>query len=176
MKYLKMSLKAAFLQMQEVRTGARPNLAFFEQLVQFERECLSTNSVQIVKESMDFEEEIKKPDDSEKAKKKNKKKEHAGTGQFISVPDFYHTECPHLLKLEIGEAKRSGNCPLVGQSHERASVSKVVAKKSANKLAGPEEKLSCRNHELKPFVVETISYEVFLKEFQKARASKLGKA
>ena len=79
-KYLKMSLKDAFTHLQDVRNYARPNLAFFDQLVQFENEITGSNSVEMVLETMEIEDPNKS--DSEKARKKKKKKDCKLLQQF----------------------------------------------------------------------------------------------
>ena len=198
MKHLKMSLKEAFGKLQKVRTYARPSLSFFVQLIQYEFDCQGCNSVQMVKEPMSFEMDKRK---TSSEKKKMKKKKQFIQEQYILVPDFYRHNYPHLLKIEIANAKSKGNNPFVStiknissktslnNSHQKMnsvnskqrvrSNSKISKIKKSNKLL-----VSCQNqvtntqcqsqilypnNELKPFVVEDISYEHFLAELEKVR-------
>ena len=172
-KYLKMSLKDAFTHLQEVRNYGRPNLAFFEQLVQFEYDVLEANSVEMVAESMEIE-------DAKKSNSEKKKKKNDGPQQLITVPNFYKKEYPHLFKLEVAEA-RAGNCPMVSTSSTKTSTTSCskttassAAKKSKSSTTGTMEQTYVSN-ELKPFLVEQISYQAFLAELNKARLLKQSK-
>lgn len=241
--------------MQQGRAYARPNLSFFQQLVQFEADCLGTNSTDIVQESMDFE--VLDPKEAESKRKKKTLLVRNTPEQFIYVPDFYRKDYPHLFKLEIEQAKKIPDCPMVssglnqspkripcngvtkqrsmgkifsrmGAKQRRSTVkgkrsskalrslrskanslkgsSRLIARSAglkatskgtlamrrspalrSRKLVGkgasskmsygrlqplePEQTVECMNDELKPFVVESISYGSFLKELAQVRAN-----
>ena len=51
MKYKNMSLKDAYILVKSKRKVVRPNLGFWGQLVDFEKEVFGKNSVQMIEES-----------------------------------------------------------------------------------------------------------------------------
>lgn len=170
-----MSLKEAFIHLQEIRPYARPNLSFFSQLVQYEYEKLGCNTVEMVRESMDFESCTKNESET---KKQKKKKDNQMVKQYLTVPDLYRKEFPNLLKLEISEAKRVPNHPMVSES--KSTTGSVMSTSGINKCPNPRtrtksnqnkssEKSAFLNNELKPFVVENVSYENFVLELESAR-------
>lgn len=84
-KYKKTNLRDAFTMVQGARNYARPNLTLFQHLVQYEKECLGTNSVEMVQVTTDFEET--KQIESNKAG--GKKRKLRSNNELITVPNFY---------------------------------------------------------------------------------------
>ena len=76
-KYHDMNLRNAFCYLKSLRPCARPNIAFFAQLIVYEKFYRTTTSVEIV--------EIVK------------------NGKTISVPDFYEAMFPDLYKAEVNK-------------------------------------------------------------------------
>ena len=146
-KHLKMSLAQAFRQVQAVRMYARPSLAFFHQLVQYENDCLGVNSVQMVAVPMAADSDTKAKKDS-------------APHQSIVVPDIYSREKDylHLLQLEVSAA-RKGTC--------QTSSDEKLASNKANQ--GQCDDIA---DELKPFLVGPVSYEAIVSELKNARLIK----
>ena len=187
-----MSLKEAFFKLQQVRTYARPSLSFFSQLIEYELECKGINSVQMVREPMSSDMDLKQ---SSAEKVNNKKKKRFSQEQYILVPDFYEQNFPDLLKMEIADAKSKGNNPFVSnisalQVHSERNNNHQVStfinrlrnrNNSKVKMLTGVDKLPMSsdqsqqpykvylNSELKPFVVENISYKNFLAELEMVR-------
>ncbi len=171
-KHMHKSLKEAFDSLQDARNCARPNLSFFKQLVSFEKKCRQTNSVRMVQEPMNMAADAKK-----------KKKRGAGAEPTIEVPNFYRKEYPQLFKLEVNEAL-AGNCPMVkGMSGSANSVgssmaasssaaSQATESKVASKLGDQDQGQVYTTHELKPFVLDDVSYKDLLAELRKLRTRK----
>lgn len=166
-----MTLKNAFSRLQETRPYARPNLAFFHQLVQYERECLGRNTVEMVDVPIESEKS-----ESRNRRKKTKKK----PGKTIVAPDFYRKDYPHLLKLEIEE---TANNPSLKKILSKSPLNKSKISKKSNTRAKKKSvsssdtksnnshQLRPETNELKPFIIETVLYPEFIEEFEKAKKS-----
>lgn len=76
-KYQDLSLKKAFCYLKTLRPCARPNIAFFAQLIVYEKFYRNRNSVKIV--------EVEKE------------------GRTIMVPDFYRSMFPDLYRAEVAK-------------------------------------------------------------------------
>lgn len=226
-KHLRAPLKQAFAKLQETRTYARPNLAFFTQLAAFEATFLgAANSTTMVAETLDTEADSaddadggSSMDDGQaaaaaaaaKAKAKGKPRKVPKPGEpSITVPDFYKKDYPHLFKMEVEEAL-AGNCPMANNigvatvtaystaaamSSAASSATSAVSSLSAvsKPPGGKQQKSSVgrggggggksaivvattstsnssayQTYELKPFVLEPISYPAVLAEIAKTR-------
>lgn len=188
---MKKSLKEAFITLQEARSYARPNLAFFKQLMQFEYECHGTRSVQMVQETMSIDEPEKSNSSgtSPPAPKKMPKKPDPFE-PVITVPDFYKLQYPLLFKFEVTDALAAANCPLVSQPGatkavsltSQASSATVHSKKREMKPSSTKmdvfsksthlQEAPYQSNELKPFILEVISYEDLVKELANFEARK----
>jgi hypothetical protein len=92
-KYKKMTLKDAFKRVIEKRPIIKPNTAFFEQLIKYEKRILGSNSCQM---------RIIETD-----------------GVSVKVPDFWITDYPQLFELDVN-TERQRLAQTVGQQNQNA--------------------------------------------------------
>lgn len=162
-KYLNLSLKQAFAQLQQARPYARPNLIFMEKLVSFEVSCLGSASITMSTITVDLTNNENVQESSENSDKMVQ----------VKVPSIYKKEYPHLYSLEESEAHRNWEILQYHASQKgnrtQSGLVKVLVKNSLSGLIVDSSLLDETTNELKPFIVELTNYRRFVKEVLKAR-------
>lgn len=95
-KYQDYTLKNAFCYLKSLRACARPNIGFFEQLMQFEKVFRGSNSTHMT--------DVKRPPDDQRSARSRPPKPGAPPPPPpppIRVPDFYKVAFPDLYKAEV---------------------------------------------------------------------------
>ncbi len=104
-KYKKMTLKDAFKRVIEKRPIIKPNTAFFEQLIKYEKRILGSNSCQM---------RIIETD-----------------GVSVKVPDFWITDYPQLFEFDVN-IERQRLAQTVGQQNQNAFPATAAAILASN--------------------------------------------
>lgn len=133
-KHLGVSLRLSFQQLQQSRQCARPNPNYFQQLIEYERECLGKNSVHMV----DIDSKVPITDNHT-----------SSSTTTLRLPDIYVDTYPELLKYE--------------QNTYQYLKTKLQQQQQSSTLQNEY------TGELRPYIIEQVSYEKFFHELDLAR-------
>ena len=159
-KHLGVTLRLSFHQLQQSRQCARPNLNYFQQLIEYEFECLGKNSVQMIdldhfkckfqtsSSSIDGYNENKF---LSKSSSLQQQQQQPIIGQ--KLPDIYYEQYPELLKYEQNTYQYLKTKSQQQQQQQQSSST------IQNEYTG----------ELRPYIIEQISYLKFLNDLELSR-------
>ncbi|XP_075676619.1 uncharacterized protein LOC113791002 [Dermatophagoides pteronyssinus] len=160
-KHLGVTLRLSFHQLQQSRQCARPNLNYFQQLIEYEFECLGKNSVQMIdldhfkckfqtsSSSIDGYNENKFLSKSSSLQQQQQQQSIIGQ----KLPDIYYEQYPELLKYEQNTYQYLKTKSQQQQQQQQSSST------IQNEYTG----------ELRPYIIEQISYLKFLNDLELSR-------